>query len=256
MRLYVGLTTLTGSIERYADRFDLLELRADPGRLPSAKALRRMRASAPKLLLSVLLPPRVTGAALSAPDSLAPLLPACETAEWLVLQTGPEIGPSRRSRGQLAALVAKLKSETRRIAWEPHGLWDEETAHADALELGVTLVQDLSVTPGVGDSIIYTRLRVPGPGSALRSSALETLAEELEGAEQACVVIEGRPSQRARSRIRHALQGVPAIDAEGVEEGDDLAEDDELDEDGELDEDDFEDGDEAGGDSEDDEADR
>src|SRR5512132_3840753 len=102
MRLHVGLTTLTGSIERYAERFDLLELRAEPGRLPSPKALRRIRMGAPKLALSFLFPPRVVADALNSPAALDPLLASADAAEasWLVLQTGPEVGPSQRSRAR------------------------------------------------------------------------------------------------------------------------------------------------------------
>ena len=47
MLLRVGLTSLTGGIEEYARRFDVLELRADPVRLPPARVLRRMKGNLP-----------------------------------------------------------------------------------------------------------------------------------------------------------------------------------------------------------------
>lgn len=242
MRLHVGLTTLTGSIERYAERFDLLELRAEPGRLPSPKALRRIRTGAPKLSLSFLFPPRVTAEALNAPASLGPLLASADAIEanWLVLQTGPEVGPSQRSRVKIEALAKHLARSGRNLAWEPHGMWEEAVALEFALGLGLHYVQDLAVATGAQLPLVYTRLRTPGPGAALRASALEQLAEELAETEEAFVVIEGRPTQRARARIRGALAEAAAL--EGAFE-DDGVEEDALAEDGELDEE-FEDEDE------------
>jgi len=238
MRLHVGLTTLTGSIERYAERFDMLELRAEPGRLPSPKALRRIRSGAPALTLSLLFPPRVMAAALDAKGSLDPLIAAADVvgASWLVMQTGPEVGPSQRSRTKLEALAKYLARDDRRVAWEPHGMWEEPVALELALGLGIHFVQDLAVATGAQEALVYTRLRTPGPGAALRASALETLAGELSETEEAFVVIEGRPSLRSRARIRRALSEAAALEgALESDDGDEDAEDEDLDEDGDDD---------------------
>lgn len=242
MRLHVGLTTLTGSIERYAERFDLLELRAEPGRLPSPKALRRIRTGASKLSLSFLFPPRVTADALNSPASLAPLLTAIDPVEpnWLILQTGPEVGPSQRSRTKIEALAKHLARSGRNLGWEPHGMWEEPVALEFALGLGLHYVQDLAVATGAQLPVVYTRLRTPGPGAALRASALEQLAEELSETEEAFVVIEGRPTQRARARIRGALAEAAALEGGFADDG---VEEDSPGDDGELDEE-FEDEDE------------
>lgn len=251
MRLHVGLTTLTGSIERYAERFDLLELRAEPGRLPSTKALRRIRAGAPKLTFSLLFPPRVMAEALNSPASLDPLLASADLvqASWLVLQTGPEVGPSQRTRTKLEAVAKHIAREGRQIGWEPHGMWEEPAALEFALGLDLHYVQDLAIATGAQLPLVYTRLRAPGPGAALRASALEHLAEELTETEEAFVVVEGRPTQRARARIRRALAEAAAL--EGAFENDGVEEDSFADEDGEVDEE-FEDEDE--GDEDEDEA--
>ena len=224
MRLHVGLTTLTGSIERYAERFDLLELRAEPGRLPSPKALRRIRTGAPKLAFSFLFPPRVVADALNSPAALDPLLASADAVEasWLVLQTGPEVGPSQRTRTKLEAIAKHLARPGRRIGWEPHGMWEEPAALEFALGLDLHYVQDLAIATGAQLPLVYTRLRTPGPGAALRASALEHLAEELTETEEAFVVVEGRPTHRARSRIRRALEEAAALEGafedDGVEE--------------------------------------
>lgn len=265
MRLHVGLTTLTGSIERYAERFDLLELRAEPGRLPSSKALRRIRSGAPKLALSFLFPPRVVAEGLNSPAALDTLLASADAVEasWLVLQTGPEVGPSQRTRVKLEALAKHLARQGRQIGWEPHGMWEEPAALEFALGLDLHYVQDLAIATGAQLPLVYTRLRTPGPGAALRASALEHLAEELTETEEAFVVVEGRPTQRARTRIRRALAEAAALEGafeddgveedslgEGVgEEGESNDEDAELEEDAELDEE-FEDEDDEDDDAE------
>lgn len=237
MRLHVGLTTLTGSIERYAERFDILEFRAEPGRLPSTKALRRIRSGAPKLSFSLMFPPRVMADALNAPTALDPQLASADLLEagWLILQTGPEVGPSQRSRTRLEAIVKHVARDGRQIGWEPHGMWEEPVALEFAMNLGIHYVQDLAVATGAQQPLVYTRLRTPGPGAALRASALEKLAEELAETEEAFVVVEGRPTQRTRARIRRALAEAAALENA-------FAEDDELGaEDGEGDDEELED---------------
>jgi hypothetical protein len=216
MRLLVGLTTVTGSIQRYAERFDAVELRADSKRLPPPRTLRKLRAQAPALVTSFLVSPKQTLSLFDDPALVEPLLRSADAfgASWLMLQTGPDLGPSRRTRTRLEALVTQLRGETRRIAWEPHGLWEDEVAREAAAALGVTLVQDLSATEGTHESVIYTRLRTMGPGAQLKVNALEALADELSGAEEAIVIVEGKPSLRARSRIRQIVQNAALEDDE------------------------------------------
>jgi hypothetical protein len=241
MRLHVGLTTLTGSIERYAERFDLLEFRAEPGRLPSTKALRRIRSGAPKLSFSLMFPPRVMSEALNAPTALDTMLASADLLEasWLVLQTGPEMGPSQRARSRLEAFVKHVARDGRQIGWEPHGMWEEPAALEFALGLGIHYVQDLAVATGAQLPVVYTRLRTPGPGAALRASALEKLAEELTETEEAFVVVEGRPTQKTRARIRRALAEAAALEGAFGDEEELAAEDEEL-EDEELEDEELE----------------
>lgn len=228
MQLHVGLTNVAGSIERYAERFDLLELRIDPDKLPSNPALKKMRARAPKLITSFFLPARAVSALLPTPDAIQPIIAAADVlgASWVVLQTGTEHGPSQRTKDRLAALSERLLQSSRRVAWEPHGIWDEEASEEFATGLGICHVQDLSVARGAGPEVIYTRLRSLGPGAQLRSSALEHLAIEVGDSEQVFIVVEGRPSQRARSRIQRV---VAATNASFDESDEDEDQDDALD---------------------------
>jgi uncharacterized protein YecE (DUF72 family) len=230
MKLYVGLTNLIGHVATYAERFDVLEVRYEPERGQTAKGLRRLRATAPeKLVFSVLIPPQVSSPALEKPELLAPVLEIAELlrARFLVVQTGSDVGPSPRARGRLAALARALTSGDRRVAWEPRGPWEPEVASAMARENGLVLVEDLSMVDAQPSELVYTRLRVPGPGAALRGGAIERLAEQLTDAQEAYVVIEGRGSARARSMI---TQAVAAAVAAAADESDDS----------ELEEDDFE----------------
>jgi hypothetical protein len=96
-----------------------------------------------------------------------------------------------------------------------------------ARENGLVLVEDLSMVDAQPSELVYTRLRVPGPGAALRGGAIERLAEQLTEVREAYVVIEGRGSARARSMI---TQAVAAAVAAAADESDDsgLEEDDEF----------------------------
>ncbi len=213
MRLLVGLSSLTGSIQRYAERFDALELRADSERLPPPRTLRKLRSAAPTLVTSLLVSPKHTLKLFDDEAASEPLLASAEAlgASFIVLQTGPELGPSRRTRTRLEALATRLRAESRRIAWEPHGLWEDEVAREAAAALNLTLVQDLSATEGNHEAKVYTRLRAMGPGAQLKVAALEALADELSGAEEAVVIIEGKPSLRARSRVRQIVESALAF---------------------------------------------
>ena len=155
MQLHVGQATLRGDIARYARRFDLLELRAEPGKLPKLKLLREWAKSVPEgFVFSVMLPRLV-----SALEPEAGFEPALESslaaadalgAGWIVLQTPASVRPSSRSRRRLAELLPRLQREGRRIAWDPRGVWeDDETAQLGE-ELGVSVVRDLSRQPPAG----------------------------------------------------------------------------------------------------------
>ncbi|HET9960275.1 MAG TPA: hypothetical protein VFQ61_37550 [Polyangiaceae bacterium] len=236
MRLLVGLTSVVGSVENYARHFDLLELRADPERLPAPKVLKKQASLAPALTTSILMPPRWVAKALEDPNQASPLLPLLEAANasWLILQTGPEIGPSRRAAGRLATLCQYFSGKVEQIGWEPHGPWEPETALAEAQKLGIVWVNDRSVEEGSRGPKIYTRLRSLGPGASLRPTALDHLGLELVMAETACVVFEGQPGGRARERVQQAVQAALEAVQQQLEEEDELEDDDDFEDEDEL----------------------
>jgi uncharacterized protein YecE (DUF72 family) len=236
MRLRVGLTSLKGSIEEYARHFDLLELRADPQRLPSEKALRRLRASAgERVEIALLVPAETTRRALETPAELAGTISLSTAVDpsWIVFQTGSTVGPSSRVRTRLEALVSSLALPKRRVAWEPRGPFEADVAREWCDALGITLVEDLSqVDEAVLSKCVYTRLRAEGAGARLAEGALEVLAERLAAAEEAYIVLEGRGSPKAKTRIRQALESQLGLAARaGEADDDDEADDDEADDD-------------------------
>jgi uncharacterized protein YecE (DUF72 family) len=108
--------------------------------------------------------------------------------------------PSARTRKALAELCARLPEE-RRIAWEPHGVWELEDAAALAAELDVTLVVDASREAPAPGEVLYTRLRALGR-TRLSALALETVADEAARYEEALVVIEGDGAGQAARSLR------------------------------------------------------
>jgi uncharacterized protein YecE (DUF72 family) len=256
---------LRGEIGRYAQRFDLLELRAEPGKLPRAARLRKWLSEVPDgFVFSVVLPQRV-GELDSSPEARALLDQALGTADvlragWIVVQTPASVTPTTRSRERLAALVERLPRGDRRIAWEPRGMWQDEEAERVSSTLGVHLVRDVSRSPAPSGDVVYSRMRGIGDASRVRVSAVERVAERLAGSSESFVIIEGEGAVRGAALLRQLAQDLTedledgdgfSTDAGGDPELDDEIADDELaeDEDGDHE---FEDDDDSEADSEDD----
>jgi uncharacterized protein YecE (DUF72 family) len=114
MQLHVGQAILTGDIARYARRFDLLELRAEAGKLPRLARLRKWASEVPEGFVFSLLLPRSSSTleSVAAPDeALDQALLAADAlgAAWLVLQTPASVTPTARSRERVAAFFEKLR---------------------------------------------------------------------------------------------------------------------------------------------------
>jgi hypothetical protein len=240
--LFVGTPSLRGDISRYAKRFNLLEMSAEPGRHPKRAGLLDLRrAVAPDFAFSVALPSAL--ASLESGDATDGLVVRAVAvaealgADWWVLRTPPNVTPSARSLRTLEALVTKLKAHERRIAWEPRGIWRDEEAATVARSLGVTLVRDLLREDLVSDDpVVYTRVRALGEGSHVGAAGAERIAERLADVVSAYVVIEGSGAVGAQRILREAF-GLPARGEEPSEGGADGDEplDDECEEDEEED---------------------
>lgn len=207
-QLFVGQSKLRGALIKYKTRFNMLELRAEPGRVPRTVLLRRwVEEVESDFVFSVMMSHHVGRFDQSHQE---PLRLGLETAtalnaKWIVVQTDPTVGPSQRSRQRLGDLFARLMQGGHRVAWEPHGIWQEEDAVAWTNELGVHLVTDITRGDLLNGPVIYSRL--PGLGTAARmtAGALENAAACLMHAEEAFVVICGDGAGKASQLLRRLI---------------------------------------------------
>ena len=209
--VHVGRSALEGSIARYANTFDLLEVAGERGRHPRRPGLLEWRRLVgPEFVFSVVVPASVSAleAGAKADELLAHARMVADAlgAAWWLLKTPMTVTPSTRALRELEAVVASLRAEGRRIAWEPRGVWGDEGSLRAANQLGIHLVRDLAVEDPLGDSdVIYTRLRALGAGARIGAAAAERVAERLEEAAEACVIVEGTGGGRVRQVLREML---------------------------------------------------
>ena len=208
--LYVGQASLVGDIARYAQNFNLVELLAEPGRLPKPNGLKKWLNSVPDGFAFSL---RLSGRAWRADGQEQAALVAyfADVANVLeprvcLLQTPASATPTVRNKKLLRLLCERLRRPGCELAWEPHGIWEQAELVALADDLGVLLVQDLSqrFEPAPAASV-YTRLLALGGASHVRGSAAEIVAEKLQDCENAYVVIEGTGARGAAKIIREAV---------------------------------------------------
>ncbi len=206
--LHIGSSSLIGALERYAERLDLLEVSSEPKFLPPAKRLRKMRESVPAgFHFSLVLPSALSALPSSGSEALlAPALEAARTlqASWVLLRTLPVVTPER------AQPQAPARPRRRHGRWPSHRLGaprrvDPEDSEAFAEEIGVALVRDLGQADAPDSPVVYTRLRALGQQSRISQGAIERIAERLEGAEEAYVVVEGRGAPGVARRLRAEL---------------------------------------------------
>jgi uncharacterized protein YecE (DUF72 family) len=207
-RLLVGLPALQGDLEKYASRFDIVELRPGEGPVPKAGTLRKWRkAVPPSFVFSVILPSAVSDLT-PGPELDAALASTLEVASALearcvVLQTRATVRPTAANKRRLGAVFERIPREGTVRCWEPAGLWERDEVLATARSLGVIPVFDIAQeTPGNGP-ILYSRIRALGRSASLGAAVVERIAERLRRRREAFVVVEG-PAGEA-SRIKAAL---------------------------------------------------
>lgn len=216
MKLHIGQAALHGDIARYARRFNLLELRAEPGRLPKPATLRRWVTEMPAGFQFSVMLPRAVGSLQAGETYEAALSQALDRARaleaaWLVLQTPASVMPGARTPRRLAELVERLAGSWR-IAWEPRGVWEDDEVEELAGTLGVHPVRDLTRSDPPAGNVLYTRLLALGEAAQLRSAAVEALADRLLGRDEAWVVVEGRGAGRAARMLRELCEDVEGSD--------------------------------------------
>jgi uncharacterized protein YecE (DUF72 family) len=194
-RPHVGLPVLQGDLQRYSERYDLLELRPGDATLPRPSTLRAWRKKVPpSFVFSVVLPKIVgelrPGKALD--EALEESLAAARAVEarCLIIATPPSITPTELNRKRLAALVERIPHDAVTLCWEATGIWEREEADAFASKLGVVPVVDPAREPAPKGSIVYYRLRGLGESAKLSAAAIEKVAAELQDRREAYVIVE------------------------------------------------------------------
>jgi uncharacterized protein YecE (DUF72 family) len=205
--LFVGQPALQGDIARYAQSFNLLELLAEPGRLPKPAGLAKwVESVGDDFAFTLRLSPRVWDADRAELEHVlayADRVREAVAARVCLLQTPASATPTSRNKQKLGALCRELERLGTTLAWEPRGVWEAEEMHAMSEALGVLLVRDLSreqETP-VG-SVVYTRLLALGEAGHVKSSAAHDVAELVAPCERAYVVLLGTGARRAAKIMR------------------------------------------------------
>jgi uncharacterized protein YecE (DUF72 family) len=210
-RLLVGLPALRGKLERYAMRFDLVELRPVDTTLPPASRLAGWRKKVPpSFAFSVVLPRAV--AELAPPAAFdAALEPALEAATALqarciVLATTPAVRPTPPNRRRIVELGRRLAGRGHVLAWHAAGIWGPEevlptAAEGEWLPVFDPVQQELPPGP-----IVYTRIRAMGHAQSLGADRLAAVADQLAGRRECFVIIDAQSPLRIKNGLKAALE--------------------------------------------------
>jgi uncharacterized protein YecE (DUF72 family) len=225
----VGETHIPSDFARYARHYSFLELDCEPGNVPGKPRLQSCRALAPEsFVFSLVLPGSL--ASLEAGEGAEKTWKAAKDVakilrpRWWVVRTPASVRPTRKAREELGALFARLQAPEVRVAWEPHGLWEEAAAGETAEALGVHLVQDIAQQDPRPSAVLYARLLAFGRGARVSLGLAERIAERAQGFSEALIAVEGRGART----IQRAL----GLSTEPLEPGEleaESAEADELD---------------------------
>ncbi len=194
-RPHVGLATLEGDLERYAEKYDLLELRPGDAAVPKPATLRAWRRKVPpSFVFSVVFPRAVAELKPTAllDSGLEHALAVAREVEarCLVIATPASITPTELNRKRLASLVERIPHDAVTLAWEPRGIWEVDEAAELADKLGLVLVVDAAREQAPKGAIAYFRLRGLGESSRLSPAVVDKVAAELISRREAYVVIE------------------------------------------------------------------
>jgi hypothetical protein len=219
-QLYLGLPALTGKLDRYAERYNLVELCPVDTSLPNARKLARWREVVPpSFAFSVVLPRRVADLTPGA-EADAALVEALDAARHLaarclVLATPASVRPTKTNRDRIAALADRLPPDGHVRAWQPAGIWEPEDVMETAQRSNLLPVFDAAQEPLAPGPVVYTRIRALGHGMRLGADRLARIARQLADRRAAFVVVDRLIAQRVRSAVSSLangdVHGVPAI---------------------------------------------
>lgn len=215
----VGETHIPRDFKRYARQYSFLEIDCDPGTVPGKPRLQSCRAQASEeFVFSLVLPSSLahleTGegaehvwkGAKSAAQILRP--------RWWVVRTPASVRPTRKAREDLASLFDRLRAPEVRIAWEPHGLWEDAAASETATALGVHLVQDIAHQAPVPAPVLYARVLAFGRQARVGLGLAERVAERIRDFPEAFVAVEGQGAGTIARALGMAVDVDPSDPAE------------------------------------------
>jgi uncharacterized protein YecE (DUF72 family) len=198
-------------MSKYQESFDMVELRSDTlgaSRPSTVRAWRR--AVNPAFTFSVVLP-RVVGQLTGGAEADKKLTEALELAKLVearcvVLQTPPEVRPTKANRDKLVALAAKIARPSVALCWEPSGLWEPAEIYATARAMSAIAVVDATETKLPNGAAVYTRIRSLGGRRTVSARGIATIAEQLQGRRDAWVVVEDkRSATKLRAELARAM---------------------------------------------------
>ena len=209
--VHVGLPVLHGEVARYAQKFDLLEIRPVDTSLPKPSRLARWRKDVPPAFVFSVVLPQIVSEGRVSPEGDKALATSLEVAAALearciVVTTPTALTPTALHKKRLAALIAKLPRDAVTVAWEPRGVWDVTEAGA-AKELGVQLVVDAAVERPPRGAVMYTRLRGIGNSTQLGPTAIERVRAAIAGRREVFVVVESNAPMRVAEALRRPIEG-------------------------------------------------
>lgn len=196
---------------KYQESFDMVELRTDALGAPRAGTVRAWRRAVnPTFTFSVVLPRAVgelrEGGAADAKLAEALELAKLVEARCVVLQTPPEVRPTKSNRDKLKALAEKIARPSVALCWEPSGLWEPAEIFSTAKAMSALPVVDATETPLPPGSAVYTRIRSLGGRRAVSARGIASIAEQLQGRREAWVVVEDRASAiKLRAELARAM---------------------------------------------------
>jgi uncharacterized protein YecE (DUF72 family) len=209
-RFHIGAKALKSSLGTYAKRFDFLEVKTgavprEP--LPSVSTLRKWRKSVPPTFdFSVVAGPALSmvkaGAALEEDLKAAVAAVDALQARCLLIQTPPDVTPSKLWRDRMAKLVERFPRDVTQVIWEPRGVWETEDAAVAAREWGIVLAVDAARDPVPLGPVAYVRLRALGETRAFGAAALEKVVRAVGERRDAYVILETESALAESKRLR------------------------------------------------------
>jgi uncharacterized protein YecE (DUF72 family) len=219
--VHVGLPTLQGDVGKFAEKFDLLEVRPVDSPMPRVAKLRQWRKDVPPAFVFSVVIPSVVSALQPSPqieEALAKALEAAEAlqARCMVITTPVSVTPTTLYRKRLKELVDRLPRDVVMIGWEPRGIWSVAEAAELARDLGITLIVDAAQDDPPRGAAMYTRLRGIGTQSRLGPSALNKIRAAMAGRREVFVVVETDAPRKVAAALKAPLDGPARAGAGGV----------------------------------------